>query len=106
MQTALIEILLGGELTNTVVKPVSVPEAIILKRLHGDDALRDGKYAGESALGNAEEIDRLKLTYGDRVFESAFPGALPSLPTTFAAAGIEVEGLPAAKAVASKSKEA
>ena len=108
MQTAMFEILLGGEVTNTIVKPLSVPEALIIKRLHGDDALTNGKFIEDSSVSSPEESDRLKLVYGDRVFEACFPGSVPVLPTNFAAVGVEVEGgkpVVAAKTVASKSKE-
>lgn len=103
MQTATAEILLNGELSTTVVKPVTAPEAVVLRHLHGNDALVNVKFLEDRSVSNAEEIERLKMTYGDDVFAKVFPGALPSLPVSFAAAGIEAEGVPTAKTFA-KSK--
>jgi hypothetical protein len=104
MQTANIEILLNGELTTTIVKPVTPAEAVILRHLHGDDALINGKALADSSVSNEDEVERLKLVYGDKVFAVCFPGALPKLPATFAEAKVEVEGFAAPKAA--KSKEA
>jgi hypothetical protein len=83
MQTAQVEILINGEVLNTVVKPVTVAEAVILKSLHGSDCLLN-------PVSDKDESDRLRSVYTDKVVRKVFPGSIPSLPKTFSEVGIDV----------------
>lgn len=90
MQIALAEILLNGNLQHSTVRVVSAPEILILRNLHGNDALINVNDASTLERTNAEEIDRLKLFFGAEVFAKVFPGSMPKLPSTFAEVGVEV----------------
>jgi hypothetical protein len=92
MQIALAEILLNGNLQHSVVRVVSVPEVMILRTLHGGDAVINVTDASSLERTNSEEIDRLKLFYGSDVFSKVFPGSMPKLPTSFAEINVEVAG--------------
>lgn len=92
MQIALAEILLNGNLQHSTVRVVSAPEILILRNLHGNDAVINVTDAATMERTNSEEIDRLKLFFGADVFAKVFPGSMPKLPSTFAEVGVEVAG--------------
>lgn len=57
---------LGGTLENEVVKRgLTVPEIIILRRLHGNDALVAIEHAGVCEIDPIEERERLDFIYGN-----------------------------------------
>jgi hypothetical protein len=100
---------------------VSVPEIIVLRAIHGDDALEveQMRYAGERVSldedGNEvdfDEMEYLQNIYGKKdetkaLLEKLFPGHDPKLPTTLEAIGISKADLkPAAKEVAAKKPKA
>ena len=91
MQIALAEILLNGNLQHSTVRVVSAPEILILRNIHGNDAVINVNESANLERTNAEEIDRLKLYFGADVFSKVFPGSMPKLPTTFAEVGVEFE---------------
>lgn len=85
------EICIGGLLTNTVVKEeITAAEIVLLRRIHGDDAVRGIKSRGNKNREYAKEYDRLLRIYGRKKVESAFPGASPVLPQKLADIGIRV----------------
>ena len=90
MQIALAEILLNGNLQHSTVRVVSAPEVLILREVHGSDAVINVNESATLERTNTEEIDRLKLFFGADVFSKVFPGSMPKLPTTFAEVGVEV----------------
>ncbi len=90
MQIALAEILLNGNLQHSTVRVVSAPEILILRDIHGSDAVINVTDSATLERTNAEEIDRLKLFFGSEAFTKVFPGSMPKLPTTFAEVGVEV----------------
>lgn len=90
METALIEVLLNGNVGNTVTKRVTAAEVAILKNIHGEDAVTNAADISKSSRSNAEEVDRLRQFYGKKAVDAVFPGAMPTLPTSLAAVGIEV----------------
>lgn len=81
MQTVICEILIGGDMGNTVVKAgITVPEIVILTALHGIGSVTNMRLEGENAIANASELKRLTDTYGRDIVTKAFPGANPVLP--------------------------
>lgn len=81
---------LGGDLLNQVVKRNVTPaEVIVLRFLHGPDAVRDLKKTGDVDRPNASEMRRLAEFYDahreddKRVLPKLFPGVRPSLPKKF-----------------------
>jgi hypothetical protein len=90
MQIALAEILLNGNLQHSTVRVVSAPEILILRDLHGNDAVINVTEPATLERTNAEEIERLKVFFGSEVFTKVFPGSMPKLPSTFAEVGVEV----------------
>jgi hypothetical protein len=89
MQIALAEILLNGNLQHSTVRVVSAPEVLILRDIHGGDAVINVAEPAAIERTNAEEIDRLKLYYGAEAFSKVYPGSMPKLPTAFAEVGVE-----------------
>lgn len=85
------EICIGGLLTNTVVKDdLTAAEIIILRRVHGDDAVKAIKPVGSKNREYQKEYDRLVQRYGRRKVEDAFPGARPVLPQSLKDIGMIV----------------
>lgn len=75
------EICIGGLLTNTVVKEdLTASEIVILRRIHGDDAIKGIKLVGRENREYQKEYERLIRRFGRRKVEDAFPGARPVLP--------------------------
>lgn len=103
MQLADVTVRLGGQLTRTVRKHGITPaEGILLKALHGQDAVVEGRLNGSTTASSAVEIERLRQVYGVsaenlRTIDTLFPGHAPKLPDTFEEAGIEAERASAAK---------
>jgi hypothetical protein len=90
MQTVTCEVLLSGDLGNTVVKEgVTVPEIVLLFAIHGIGSVTDVKLEGNATISNNKELERLTNIYGKEVVSKAFPGANPSLPKMLSDIGIE-----------------
>jgi hypothetical protein len=62
---------------------------LILRDIHGGDAVINVAEPAAIERTNAEEIDRLKLYYGAEAFSKVYPGSMPKLPTAFAEVGVE-----------------
>lgn len=90
METALIEVLLNGNVGNTIIKRVTASEVTILKQIHGDDAVTNPSDIIKTSTSNPEEVERLRRVYGKSAVEKSFPGSMPVLPSTFASVGIDV----------------
>lgn len=88
MQTAIAEILLNGNINNTVVKKITAAEVPVLRFIHGNDAVVNAKADETFKRTNAEEVERLKGFYGEVVFSQVYPGSLPKLPSTLAEVGL------------------
>lgn len=83
------EICLGGLLTNTVIREdLTAAEIIILRRTHGDDAVKAIRRIDSQGREYQKEYDRLVRKYGRRKVEDAFPGARPVLPQNLKDIGI------------------
>ena len=90
MQTVTCEILIGGDMGNTVVKAgISVPEIVLLTALHGIGSVTNMKLEGENVINNASELKRLSDIYGRDIVMKAFPGANPTLPKLLIDIGID-----------------
>ena len=85
-QFQLIEcmVALAGDPLNIVHRasdtPVSYPEMLLLQYLHGDDSVTDAHELGHEERDNADELARLRVTYGAKAVTDVFPGARPRLP--------------------------
>ena len=89
MQTYQAEICIGGLITNTVVrKDLTAAEIVILRDIHGSDAVRGIKLESDIKRAYQAEYDRLKARYGGKKLEKSFPGARPVLPEKLADVGI------------------
>lgn len=85
------EVCIGGLLTNTVMKePITAAEIVILRNIHGDDAVRQIKPLGNKNREYDKEYKRLLKQYGRKKLEQAFPGARPILPQKLKDIGIIV----------------
>lgn len=67
---------------------VTPAEVMILRALHGDDAVHRLKATGEVKRKSPAERDRLIRIYGAKVVAETFPGPAPRLPDTLADAGL------------------
>ena len=78
-------IAVGGDVLNVVAKhrfsPVTYPEMLVLKYLHGEAAVFDVHDCGHIVREDAAEMKRLIETYGAFVREKLFPGAGMRLPS-------------------------
>lgn len=92
MQTANVLLALGGDQNNTVPKyAVTASEVAVLRRIHGDDSVRDIEVVGEVKRTHRQEIGRLTEAYGRRDGErriapevnELFPGAAARVFETF-----------------------
>ena len=95
MELARVEIRLSGSLANTVVRHnVTPPELLLLRELHGDEAIANIEYTGKAQKLHHEVLDSMHTFYntenGKRAMEKIFPGASPKLPTTFREIGYDI----------------
>lgn len=105
MQTAVILVLLKGNVQHSVPVYATAPESLIIKNLHGEGSISSVSISGQVKRSSAEEAARLRAEYGPDEFAKAFPGANPKLPETFAEIGLvveEPETKPAKKAAAAE----
>lgn len=113
MEYANATVRIGGSLLHTVDKVgLTVPEVIVLRMVHGSDAvvnlkycpLKDAPYGKKHKddeeyreYSDIDEMERLINTYGEEVVVAGFPGHSPNFPKTFKDIGIELEGKPVRK---------
>lgn len=87
----------AGNLGMTVHKiDLSAAEIVVLRHLHGADAVVNVSPSRETRLDSRKVRERLVELYGDKAVVECFPGATPRLPATLAEAGVEEEGEAAA----------
>jgi len=73
---------LGGSVMNEVEKiAVTAPEVILLRAIHGGDAVVNLKRTGEKRAEHAVERDRLAEIYGERKVIEVFGPGHQALPT-------------------------
>jgi predicted nucleotidyltransferase len=64
MQLLNCSVAIGGEAGMTVFKErVTVPEIMVLRAVHGDDAVRNIEVVGSITFNSADERERLALVY-------------------------------------------
>src|SRR5690348_18070114 len=73
----------GDRNMEIVKKDVTPAEVAILRARHGNDAVLSVQAKHMDKRSHREEAARLIERYGKKVFEAAFPGALPQLPVYF-----------------------
>ena len=92
MEVASCTVNLAGNVYHQVVKGAITPaEALILNHIHGEGSVVDLKRHTNDKRSHQAEMDRLGNLYKERKVRELFPGLNPSLPVTFADAGIEIE---------------
>lgn len=69
--------------------PVTPAEVVILRVIHGDDAVVNLKPLGMDKRAHRDELERLRYEYGPKVVNDAFPGHSPTLPVRFAEIGVD-----------------
>lgn len=89
---------LGGNIGSTTEKlNITVAEAILLRKIHGQDALVDIKKVRTGKRDNTPhraELDRLKAFYPEKfhkAIDQLFPGFNPKLPMTLEEGGFVEE---------------
>jgi hypothetical protein len=101
MQFCKVEIKLGGDMLNTVIKNgVSVPEIVLLRQIHGGaDSVRVIEIEDARKVQNSAELERLRREYdtaknedGKRVVDMVFPGAGIKLAEQLSDIGDAFEG--------------
>jgi hypothetical protein len=107
MQVCNCTVAIGGEAGMTVVKDlVTVPEIMVLRAIHGEDAVRNIAVVANEDIDSNEERSRLMSIY--RMPEGIVKdtlGATGPLPKTIDDSGIGDEFV-ISKSVAKKSKKA
>ena len=91
----------AGSMLHTAVRSgMSPAEVVILKFLHGDDAIQDMKMdlpvgqADFSVAGRAKELSEeeyLRTRYGHEVYEKCFSGPMTRLPKFFREININIK---------------
>lgn len=117
MQVAKCELIIGGTapVLNSVVKEGVTPaEVIVLRALHGADAVRNIKVYKTDRRSHSEEYARLRDLYNEpfdpnseeRIFEKIFPASpMIKLPVSFKDIGVDVYADGPEGAVAPESED-
>lgn len=90
MESAIIELRLGGSALNTITKAVTPAEAILLQLNNGEGSIFNININGSVNFTEKEERERLLLTYGREWLDKCYPGQT-RIPLTFVEAGFEFE---------------
>lgn len=120
MQLSNITLRLGGSMLHTVPIANATPaEILVLRRIHGDDAVVDVRPTKiDKARRHEAEYERLAVKYdraasanapGDdhkSIMATLFPGAMKKLPVSLTEIGLGHMLSPAARAAAEKPKTA
>lgn len=92
MQVANCNLRLNGDINNEIHKPsVTVAEIAVLRALHGNDSVVNIQPLRNDKREHSGEFERLKLTYGDKIVTSVFPGSYPQLPIYFKDIGVAID---------------
>jgi len=71
----------SGVFTGEVPKPgLSVPEILVLKKIHGEDAVMIGDKCDQKSVKHSEERSRLASIYGPKVVSQLFGEPWQKLP--------------------------
>jgi hypothetical protein len=91
MQTAIVEILLNGNIQHTTTRRVTPAEIVVLRYIHGSDSVVAPTEIESIKRSNLDELNRIKAVYGDETIKAVFPGAMPKVPSDLSEVGIEPE---------------
>lgn len=97
MQRANCKVRIGGNLGMVCPKENVTPaEIVVLKAIHGEDAVIEIESTKMDKTGHADELNRLRDEYtvrldgsGELLVDKLFPGARPQLPVTLKDIGVE-----------------
>lgn len=108
MQICNCTVAIGGDPGMTVTKErVTVPELMILRAVHGDDAVRNIEVTGESDVSSPEERERLMSIYVNPVgVVKDTVGAAGALPKSIDESGIPEDFVLSAGVKKGKAKKA
>jgi hypothetical protein len=91
MQKCNCVVRLGGSLLHTVQKTDITPaEVVLLRRIHGNDAVVEFERARGDFTTRQDDHARLIAVYGHKAVTEAYPQGDTSLPKTFSAIGIRI----------------
>lgn len=91
MEVATVTVRLAGDLNMQIPRhKVTPPEVMLLRAIHGHDAVVDIKGIHMDRREHRAEKARLLERYDRKTVERLFPGVLPQLPVTFK----DAEGVP------------
>ena len=91
MQKATGVVRVGGSLLHTVTKTGITPgELVILKHLHGPDAVTQLELDRADFTDSYDEWGRLEKRYGATVMRELFPGPVREVPSQFSDVGIKI----------------
>lgn len=82
----------GDRNTQIFKEQVTPAEIVMLRAIHGADAVTGVAKTREGKVLQPAERERLAGRYGAKLFTALFPGALPRLPMTLADAGLAEDG--------------
>lgn len=109
MEIARVSITLSGDLGNVVYKNgVTVPEASVLRAMHGKDSVTLVYIESMDKRNHATELTRLKAKYPVTTIEKLWPGESPKLPVRFSEINMsepELQVKPLASISESKTSE-
>lgn len=98
MQHGICKVRLSGDLNNQIPKDGVTPaEILLLRSIHGGDAVAEVQSRGNDKRTHSGEIQRLRDAYGEKVVAAAFPGLSPTLPVAFKDIGIDAPAVIAAE---------
>ena len=91
MQRSEVTVRLAGDMNNTVnLSKVSPAEIVILRTIHGEDAIVNVRPVFMDKEPHQIERNRLAYKYGAAVVDECFPGKLNQLPVTLKDIALEV----------------
>ena len=90
MESAMIELRLGGSALNTITKAVTPAEAVLLQLNNGEGSIFNIVITPLLDFTEKEERERLLLVYGKEWLDKCYPGQT-RIPLTFAEAGFEID---------------
>lgn len=100
METCNVTVRHKGKLTSSVRRRGVTPaEAVLLMRMHGNDALVDYELNPEPVkTDHIAELERLRDFYGVsaenlRLIDESFPGHSPKLPEKFSGIGVTIDAV-------------
>lgn len=82
MQLVQCKIAIGGQKDTVVVTdpPITYAEYLVMRMIHGDEAVTEACETGTVDVDNDEERKRLLYRFGKDVVNTIFPGAFAKLP--------------------------